>query len=135
MPPAVSEGMAYHASIAAAASSSPPIFPGMLSAAGSPAAGHNMLASPPGHPPHGHAPFGAFTPSCVPSLPPPSLASSYPGLFRPGMFGQGMARMPAPMPEEDDGVKDDPKVTLESRELWESFAKYGTEMVITKTGR
>ena len=27
------------------------------------------------------------------------------------------------------------QVTLEAKELWESFHKYGTEMVITKTGR
>lgn len=30
---------------------------------------------------------------------------------------------------------DDPKVTLESKELWEQFHKRGTEMVITKSGR
>jgi hypothetical protein len=39
------------------------------------------------------------------------------------------------MAAEDDGVKDDPKVTLEQNELWKSFAGFGTEMVITKTGR
>ena len=33
------------------------------------------------------------------------------------------------------GWQDDPKVTLEHKELWEQFHKYGTEMVITKTGR
>lgn len=73
---------------------------------------------------------GAFT-----GLPPPSLAQSYPGLFARGMFGGGMPRLPVPPQEEDDGVKDDPKVTLEAKELWQSFAQYGTEMVITKTGR
>ncbi|CAG0882880.1 unnamed protein product, partial [Cyprideis torosa] len=36
---------------------------------------------------------------------------------------------------EDDGVKDDPKVELEGKELWEQFYKFGTEMVITKSGR
>lgn len=36
---------------------------------------------------------------------------------------------------EDDGVIDDPKVTLEGKELWEKFHKLGTEMVITKSGR
>jgi hypothetical protein len=40
-----------------------------------------------------------------------------------------------PMPPEDDDVKDDPKVTLEGKELWTSFNRLGTEMVITKTGR
>ncbi|XP_044002341.1 optomotor-blind protein-like isoform X3 [Aphidius gifuensis] len=36
---------------------------------------------------------------------------------------------------EEDGVVDDPKVTLEGKELWEKFHKLGTEMVITKSGR
>lgn len=36
---------------------------------------------------------------------------------------------------EDDGVKDDPKVTLESKDLWDKFHALGTEMVITKSGR
>ncbi|XP_011305347.1 optomotor-blind protein isoform X2 [Fopius arisanus] len=40
-----------------------------------------------------------------------------------------------PHPPEDDGVVDDPKVTLEGKELWEKFHKLGTEMVITKSGR
>lgn len=38
------------------------------------------------------------------------------------------------LPPEDD-VQDDPKVTLESKDLWEQFHKFGTEMVITKSGR
>ena len=37
--------------------------------------------------------------------------------------------------EEDDGVKDDPEVKLESKNLWERFHTLGTEMVITKSGR
>ncbi|KAL5017210.1 hypothetical protein ScPMuIL_006799 [Solemya velum] len=37
-------------------------------------------------------------------------------------------------PPETD-VQDDPKVELESKELWEQFHKIGTEMVITKSGR
>lgn len=37
--------------------------------------------------------------------------------------------------QEDDGVVDDPKVTLESKDLWEKFHVLGTEMVITKSGR
>lgn len=36
---------------------------------------------------------------------------------------------------EEDGVIDDPKVTLEGKDLWERFHKLGTEMVITKSGR
>ncbi|XP_026333765.1 optomotor-blind protein isoform X3 [Hyposmocoma kahamanoa] len=41
----------------------------------------------------------------------------------------------APLPPDDDGVVDDPKVTLEGKDLWEKFHKLGTEMVITKSGR
>ena len=40
-----------------------------------------------------------------------------------------------PPPPDDDGVVDDPKVTLEGKDLWEKFHKLGTEMVITKSGR
>ena len=36
---------------------------------------------------------------------------------------------------EEDGIDDDPKVTLEGKELWEKFHNLGTEMVITKSGR
>lgn len=36
---------------------------------------------------------------------------------------------------EDDGIEDDPKVSLESKDLWERFHSLGTEMVITKSGR
>nr|1H6F_A Chain A, T-BOX TRANSCRIPTION FACTOR TBX3 [Homo sapiens]1H6F_B Chain B, T-BOX TRANSCRIPTION FACTOR TBX3 [Homo sapiens] len=32
-------------------------------------------------------------------------------------------------------MKDDPKVHLEAKELWDQFHKRGTEMVITKSGR
>ena len=39
-----------------------------------------------------------------------------------------------PEPPEPE-VHDDPKVELESKELWDKFHEYGTEMVITKTGR
>ena len=89
--------------------------------------------------------------------------SGYPlgaGLFPRLPFG---AFPPRPPPPEDDNVQDDPKVqiesfllimceksknysllrlylehlevTLEAKELWEQFNKFGTEMVITKTGR
>ena len=40
-----------------------------------------------------------------------------------------------PPPPEEDNVKDDPKVTLEHKELWAEFHGHGTEMVITKSGR
>ncbi|KAM9781499.1 T-box transcription factor TBX2b-like isoform 3-T3 [Syngnathus typhle] len=38
-------------------------------------------------------------------------------------------------PQPGDGLCDDPKVTLESQDLWNQFHKMGTEMVITKSGR
>lgn len=37
--------------------------------------------------------------------------------------------------QSGDGLGDDPKVTLESQDLWNEFHKMGTEMVITKSGR
>lgn len=51
-----------------------------------------------------------------------------------GFFGAGLPRPPVPLPDDDD-VKDDPKVSLEAKGLWQKFANYGTEMVITKSGR
>ncbi|GIY03746.1 uncharacterized protein CDAR_366551 [Caerostris darwini] len=36
---------------------------------------------------------------------------------------------------EDDGVKDDPKVILESKDLWDKFHSLSTEMIVTKSGR
>lgn len=36
---------------------------------------------------------------------------------------------------ENDGVRDDPKVELDAKELWDEFHGFGTEMVITKSGR
>ncbi len=99
------------------------------SAAFSPAS--HLAGSPP-------TAFNAAFASGLPGLAPPSLAASYPGLFPRGFFGGGLLpprpQAPAPPMSEDD-VKDDPKVTLESRDLWESFAGFGTEMVITKSGR
>lgn len=35
----------------------------------------------------------------------------------------------------DAEVKDDPKVDLEAKDLWDRFHDLGTEMVITKSGR
>ncbi|XP_076344523.1 T-box transcription factor TBX3-like isoform X2 [Tachypleus tridentatus] len=47
----------------------------------------------------------------------------------------GQLQAMRPLETDEDGVQDDPKVTLESKELWEQFHSLGTEMVITKTGR
>ncbi|XP_029375311.1 T-box transcription factor TBX2-like [Echeneis naucrates] len=38
-------------------------------------------------------------------------------------------------PKEREGPDDEPKVTLESKNLWNEFHNMGTEMVITKSGR
>ena len=81
----------------------------------------------------GCGPAGPILPSLGPtnSFNP---AYGYPGLFPRLPFGPG--GFPArPPPPEDDNVQDDPKVNLEAKELWEQFHKFGTEMVITKTGR
>ena len=37
--------------------------------------------------------------------------------------------------EPESDAQDDPKVEIESKDLWEQFHKFGTEMVITKSGR
>ncbi|XP_054482395.1 T-box transcription factor TBX2b-like [Anoplopoma fimbria] len=37
--------------------------------------------------------------------------------------------------QAEQGPDDDPKVTLDSKKLWNEFHKMGTEMVITKSGR
>ncbi|XP_012679491.1 T-box transcription factor TBX2b isoform X2 [Clupea harengus] len=37
--------------------------------------------------------------------------------------------------EPEEEVEDDPKVTLEAKDLWDQFHKVETEMVITKSGR
>ena len=83
----------------------------------------------------GYAPHpGGFSPLG------PTNSFSTPANFGNGMFprlpglpfGGFPPRMPPP---EDDNVTDDPKVTLEHKDLWDEFHKYGTEMVITKSGR
>ncbi|CAB4063740.1 TBX2 [Lepeophtheirus salmonis] len=58
---------------------------------------------------------------------PSSLLSSFPGL----LGHPSLSHLPPP----GDDVHDDPKVCLEAKELWQQFSQYGTEMVITKSGR
>ena len=86
--------------------------------------------------PHGYGPsFGSPSSFLGPTNSFSTPSSGYPGLYPrlPGFPAFGGVR---PLPSgEDDNVEDDPKVTLEHRELWEQFHKYGTEMVITKSGR
>uniref|UniRef100_A0A672F9Z1 T-box transcription factor 2a n=1 Tax=Salarias fasciatus TaxID=181472 RepID=A0A672F9Z1_SALFA len=83
--------------------------------------------------------FPAMTFSDVssPPQPAPDQAASDAGLHaalgrqsRPvAPRGFTKSQQPEPWPE------DDPKVTLESKNLWNEFHKMGTEMVITKSGR
>ena len=85
------------------------------------------LPTPTSFPPHGGGPSGLFP--------------KFPGMGHPGFFGNPLvasemaARAAAMPPMEDDGVQDDPKVTLEAKDLWMQFHLLGTEMVITKSGR
>ncbi|CAB1320032.1 unnamed protein product [Coregonus sp. 'balchen'] len=45
------------------------------------------------------------------------------------------AKLRTPKTLETEANEDDPKVNLEARDLWTQFHKFGTEMVITKSGR
>lgn len=67
-----------------------------------------------------------------PPIPPGMLPSPHSLAGHPLAGHHGHLVAPA---AEDDGVVDDPKVTLEGKDLWEKFHKLGTEMVITKSGR
>ena len=51
------------------------------------------------------------------------------------LLHQGLARPLRSLEPPEAEVHDDPKVELESKELWEQFHGFGTEMVITKSGR
>ncbi|XP_023225544.1 T-box transcription factor TBX3-like [Centruroides vittatus] len=73
-------------------------------------------------------------PSLFPKLPPPLPGSTH---IAPEdiVAHQSPYRTLRTLEPEEDGVQDDPKVTLESKELWQQFHSFGTEMVITKSGR
>ena len=119
MPP-VCDTMAY----------SPSMFAGMGAPHPPTTSAEGMNPGLAGYPGAGHMGF--------PGMPPPSLAASYPALFPKfhGAMGGGYRLPPPPVPlPEDDDVKDDPKVTLEHKDMWEAFNQHGTEMVITKSGR
>lgn len=79
----------------------------------------------PPHHPHAHHPLGTPYTTAEDVV----LASVAAHQLHPAM------RPLRALQPEDDGVVDDPKVTLEGKELWEKFHKLGTEMVITKSGR
>ncbi|KAL7745746.1 hypothetical protein ACLKA6_009947 [Drosophila palustris] len=113
----------------------PPYFPAaaLAALAGSPAGPHHPglysaaggLRFPP-HPahPHAHHPLGTAYTTAEDVV----LASAVAHQLHPAM------RPLRALQPEDDGVVDDPKVTLEGKDLWEKFHKLGTEMVITKSG-
>ncbi|XP_034024920.1 T-box transcription factor TBX2b isoform X2 [Thalassophryne amazonica] len=107
------------------------------------------------HPFHAHRPtdfpmsafLAAAQPSFFPalSLPPGALTKPIPDHGLAGAAEAGLhpalshhqaahlRSMKSLEPEEE--VDDDPKVTLEAKDLWDQFHKLGTEMVITKSGR
>ncbi|XP_029304106.1 T-box transcription factor TBX3-like [Cottoperca gobio] len=92
--------------------------------------------------------FTAVQPSFFPGLAFPDVASlslplseqaaSDAGLMRAAL---GRQHQPVTHPrslkslQTEEGLDDDPKVTLESNNLWSEFHNMGTEMVITKSGR
>ncbi|KAK2714783.1 T-box transcription factor TBX3-like isoform X2 [Artemia franciscana] len=91
---------------------------------------------------------GLPTPTSIPGLPVPGpmgypaslLGPKFPHPYTTAedVLASAAAHLRGPLrslPPEDDGVTDDPKVSLESKELWERFHNLGTEMVITKSGR
>ncbi|KAK7882242.1 hypothetical protein WMY93_028416 [Mugilogobius chulae] len=100
------------------------------------------------HPFHAHRPtdfpmsafLAAAQPSFFPalSLPPGALTKPLPehAELHPALSHHQAAHLrgiKSLEPEEE--VDDDPKVTLEAKDLWDQFHKLGTEMVITKSGR
>ncbi|XP_013790260.1 T-box transcription factor TBX3-like [Limulus polyphemus] len=109
---------------------------------------HPFLLTPSRHPPD----FSVNTvltqphyfplplPHPYPTAPFPKLPASLPGappyMTADDVLSQGRhLRQLRTLEPEEDGIQDDPKVNLESKELWEEFHALGTEMVITKTGR
>jgi len=92
------------------------------------------LAPGPGYLPalHGLGPTNSF-------IPPPgysNLFPKFPSTLGVSSLTDGDPRRSLRSPDsEEDNVIDDPKVTLEMKELWEQFHNFGTEMVITKSGR
>lgn len=120
----------------------------LLTAGGGTAGGAATGPAPatPPHPGYPFTPVGCYPGTLIPKLPPPpghpyttaedvvlaaaAAAASHHHHHHPAMVRPLRAIQP-----EDDGVVDDPKVTLEGKDLWEKFHKLGTEMVITKSGR
>ncbi|XP_065363827.1 optomotor-blind protein isoform X1 [Calliphora vicina] len=120
-----------HPALGAHLPQQPSYFPAaaLAALAGNPAGPHpglypGHLRFPPHHP-HPHHPLGNPYTTAEDVV----LASAVAHQLHPAM------RPLRALQPEDDGVVDDPKVTLEGKELWEKFHKLGTEMVITKSGR
>ncbi|KAH7957764.1 hypothetical protein HPB52_022646 [Rhipicephalus sanguineus] len=80
-------------------------------------------------------PAAALFPKLHPGPGPPPLSAEELLAAAAAHRGGPLLRPPPGLEPEDDGVQDDPKVTLEAKELWERFHTFGTEMVITKSGR
>uniref|UniRef100_A0A3P9LHI7 T-box transcription factor 2a n=1 Tax=Oryzias latipes TaxID=8090 RepID=A0A3P9LHI7_ORYLA len=68
-------------------------------------------------------------PSFLPTVTLPDVA------WLAGSLSLQPTRLSAVHPQREEWLDDDPKVTLDSRNLWSQFHKMGTEMVITKSGR
>ncbi|CAO2644662.1 T-box transcription factor TBX2 [Lemmus lemmus] len=119
-----------------------------------PALAASAMAYHPFHAPRpADFPMSAFLAAAQPSffpalaLPPGALAKPLPdpGLAAAAEAGLHVSALGPHPPaahlrslkslEPEDEVEDDPKVTLEAKELWDQFHKLGTEMVITKSGR
>ena len=94
------------------------------------------LIPPPQGPPQGFPHIGAALGPTNSFATPAGGGIGPNGGFFPRLPGFPFAGVPPRVPlPEDDTVKDDPKVTLDQKELWDRFHKNGTEMVITKSGR
>lgn len=98
-----------------------------------PAAALAALTGSPGGP-HSHFHPGSLLPKLPPHHPHPHHPYTTAEDVLMHQLHPAMRPLRTLQPEED-GVVDDPKVTLEGKELWEKFHKLGTEMVITKSGR
>ncbi|KAK3790713.1 hypothetical protein RRG08_038204 [Elysia crispata] len=86
---------------------------------------------PPGFPYCGAAPGIAAGGAAVMGMGQNLLLAEY--LAHPDYYRQ--LRVAAGFEPKDDGVKDNPKATLDGKKLWDIFFEHGTEMVITKSGR
>ncbi|XP_049825141.1 optomotor-blind protein isoform X2 [Aethina tumida] len=125
----------------------------LLTAANNNTTGSNAATSPGGFFPSGLAGFPAGNPhGCYPGTLIPKINHPHPHHPLSGHpfttaedvvlaavaahnHHPAMVRPLRAIQPEEDGVVDDPKVTLEGKDLWEKFHKLGTEMVITKSGR